>query len=56
MRLHNFLGVAAGLNLIPREKMAVPISVRNEFGGARGLGGRGVKTSHRPTDFEFEPV
>ena len=31
-------------------------SVRNEFGGARELGGRGVKTSHRPTDLDFELV
>ena len=31
-------------------------SVRNEFGGARELGGRGVKTSHRATDLDFELV
>ena len=28
----------------------------NEFGGARELGGRWVKTSHRPSDLDFELV
>ena len=44
------------LNIDWEQFQSMVSSVRNEFGGARGLGGRGVKTSHRPTDLDFELV
>ena len=39
-----------------KEANGVVSSVRNEFGGARELEGRGVKTSHRATVLDFELV
>ena len=51
---NNEIAVQRRLFLWPFGASEQAASVRNEFGVARELGGRGVKTSHRATVLEIE--